>query len=129
MTTRRIGVFGGTFDPIHCGHIDIGLAAESTLRLTRMFVIPANVSPLRAPLLAPRMAPPPVRQLNKLDTLIFLVGGPTTDGATTALREQRGKGLPVTGPGDLGGQAAHGEPALDGARASGRRGSDPPPSP
>ena len=52
MTTRRIGVFGGTFDPIHCGHIDIGLAAESTLRLTRMFVIPANVSPLRAQPLA-----------------------------------------------------------------------------
>src|ERR1700681_999192 len=45
--TRRIGVFGGTFDPIHCGHIDIGRAAESTLGLTRMFVIPANMSPHR----------------------------------------------------------------------------------
>jgi len=46
-TARRIGVFGGTFDPIHCGHIDIGRAAESTLGLTRMFVIPASVSPHR----------------------------------------------------------------------------------
>jgi nicotinate-nucleotide adenylyltransferase len=53
MTTgRRIGVFGGTFDPIHCGHIDIGRAAESTLGLTRMFVIPANLSPHRAQPLA-----------------------------------------------------------------------------
>jgi nicotinate-nucleotide adenylyltransferase len=46
-SARRIGVFGGTFDPMHCGHIDIGRAAESALDLTRMFVIPASVSPHR----------------------------------------------------------------------------------
>lgn len=51
-TARRIGVFGGTFDPIHCGHIDIGRAAESALGLTRIFVIPANAPPHRAQPLA-----------------------------------------------------------------------------
>jgi nicotinate-nucleotide adenylyltransferase len=45
---RRIGILGGTFDPIHCGHIDVGHAAESALGLSRMFVIPAHVPPHRA---------------------------------------------------------------------------------
>ena len=45
---RRIGILGGTFDPIHCGHIDIGCAAEAALELTRIFVIPANLPPRRA---------------------------------------------------------------------------------
>ena len=43
----RIGVFGGTFDPIHRGHIDIGCAVERALGLTRMLVIPASVPPHR----------------------------------------------------------------------------------
>jgi len=49
---RRIGVFGGTFDPIHRGHIDIACAAEAALGLARLFVIPANVPPHRAQPLA-----------------------------------------------------------------------------
>jgi len=47
MTTRRIGILGGTFDPIHCGHLDIGAAAESALGLTEIVVMPANIPPHR----------------------------------------------------------------------------------
>lgn len=44
---RRIGILGGTFDPIHAGHLDIGRIAERTLGLSRIYVIPANVPPHR----------------------------------------------------------------------------------
>jgi nicotinate-nucleotide adenylyltransferase len=45
---RRLGILGGTFDPIHRGHIDLARAAERTLALTRVFVIPAHVPPHRS---------------------------------------------------------------------------------
>jgi nicotinate-nucleotide adenylyltransferase len=48
MTARRIGILGGTFDPIHCGHIDAARAAEEALGLTRLFLITSNVPPHRA---------------------------------------------------------------------------------
>jgi nicotinate-nucleotide adenylyltransferase len=47
MTTRRIGILGGTFDPIHCGHIDLGHAAGQALGLTSLFVITSNIPPHR----------------------------------------------------------------------------------
>jgi nicotinate-nucleotide adenylyltransferase len=47
MTARRIGILGGTFDPIHCGHLDVGRAAESALGLTEIVVIPSNIPPHR----------------------------------------------------------------------------------
>jgi nicotinate-nucleotide adenylyltransferase len=45
--TRRIGILGGTFDPIHRGHVDLAEAAQQTLGLMSVFVIPANVPPHR----------------------------------------------------------------------------------
>lgn len=45
--TRRIGILGGTFDPIHCGHIDLGTAAQKALNLTSLVIIPANIPPHR----------------------------------------------------------------------------------
>jgi nicotinate-nucleotide adenylyltransferase len=49
MTTdaRRIGILGGTFDPIHRGHLDVADVAVSELKLDRVFVITSNVPPHR----------------------------------------------------------------------------------
>jgi nicotinate-nucleotide adenylyltransferase len=44
---RRIGLLGGTFDPIHRGHLDVADAAQRALELTRLFVITSNVPPHR----------------------------------------------------------------------------------
>jgi nicotinate-nucleotide adenylyltransferase len=52
MSPRRVGLLGGTFDPIHCGHIDLGRAAESALGLTEVIVVTADVPPHRTQPLA-----------------------------------------------------------------------------
>jgi nicotinate-nucleotide adenylyltransferase len=44
---ERIGVFGGTFDPFHNGHLDVALAAANALRLDRVLVVPTRVPPHR----------------------------------------------------------------------------------
>ena len=44
----RIGVLGGTLDPIHLGHVDAALAAKDALRLDRIIVVPAHIPPHRA---------------------------------------------------------------------------------
>ena len=42
MAGPRIGVFGGTFDPIHRGHVEVAGAVRSALGLDRMLVVVAN---------------------------------------------------------------------------------------
>ena len=44
---RRVGLLGGMFDPIHCGHVDVATAAEEALHLTGMLVLPSNMPPHR----------------------------------------------------------------------------------
>jgi nicotinate-nucleotide adenylyltransferase len=45
----RVGILGGTLDPIHCGHIGAAVAARDALDLSRVLVVPAHVPPHRAP--------------------------------------------------------------------------------
>src|SRR5512137_3205250 len=44
---ERIGLFGGSFDPVHCGHLLVAQAALEELALTRLFFIPAAQSPFK----------------------------------------------------------------------------------
>lgn len=43
----RIGVLGGTFDPVHYGHLRLAEEAREALGLQRVLLIPAFVSPFR----------------------------------------------------------------------------------
>src|SRR4051794_16665974 len=47
MMDARLGLLGGTFDPIHLGHTELASLAQTTLSLTQVLVIPANVPPHR----------------------------------------------------------------------------------
>lgn len=42
MTSERIGIFGGTFDPLHNGHLMIALEVRHALALDRMLLVVAN---------------------------------------------------------------------------------------
>jgi nicotinate-nucleotide adenylyltransferase len=46
--TRRLGVLGGTFDPVHFGHLDAAGAARSALALTDVLFIPSYDPPHRS---------------------------------------------------------------------------------
>jgi nicotinate-nucleotide adenylyltransferase len=43
----RIGIYGGTFDPIHNGHLILAREALETLELERVFFVPAAASPFK----------------------------------------------------------------------------------
>lgn len=48
MTTpARRGWLGGTFDPIHCGHLDVARAARAALTLDRVTLVPSRIPPHR----------------------------------------------------------------------------------
>jgi nicotinate-nucleotide adenylyltransferase len=44
----RIGLFGGTFDPIHFGHLRAALEVKEGFGLTQIFLIPAAIPPHKA---------------------------------------------------------------------------------
>lgn len=41
----RTGILGGTFNPVHNGHVKLAEAYISALHLDRMLIIPANIPP------------------------------------------------------------------------------------
>ena len=59
---EHIGLFGGSFDPVHLGHLLVAQAAREELGLARLFFIPAAQSPFK-PDRQPTPAPERLRLL------------------------------------------------------------------
>ena len=47
LRTMRLGVYGGSFDPVHLGHLLVAQAAREELELDRVVFIPAALSPFK----------------------------------------------------------------------------------
>jgi nicotinate-nucleotide adenylyltransferase len=47
IASRRLGILGGTFDPVHFGHLDAADAARRALRLDEVQLIPSSDPPHR----------------------------------------------------------------------------------
>ena len=44
---KKIGIYGGSFDPIHHGHLILAREAREDLDLEKVILVPAAVSPLK----------------------------------------------------------------------------------
>ncbi|HYR21304.1 MAG TPA: nicotinate-nucleotide adenylyltransferase [Chthoniobacterales bacterium] len=49
---KKIGIYGGTFDPIHHAHLILGRQTCEQLGLDRLIFVPAAVSPFKSPAFA-----------------------------------------------------------------------------
>src|SRR5512136_2313266 len=58
---QRIGLFGGSFDPVHSGHLLVAQTAREELELSRLFFIPAAQSPFK-----PESKPAPANERLRL---------------------------------------------------------------
>ena len=43
----RVGILGGTLDPVHVGHVETALAARDALALDRVLLLPSRIPPHR----------------------------------------------------------------------------------
>ncbi|MBR5125387.1 MAG: nicotinate (nicotinamide) nucleotide adenylyltransferase [Oscillospiraceae bacterium] len=59
----RIGIYGGTFNPIHIGHIQAAQQAKSALKLDRLLLIPDKIAPHKE---IPQGSPTPQQRMDML---------------------------------------------------------------
>lgn len=49
MPDKRVGIFGGVFDPVHLGHLKLAETALSALFLSKLYVIPCGIPAHKKP--------------------------------------------------------------------------------
>lgn len=83
---RKIGIFGGTFDPVHRGHVAILRAAQKHFGFDFVYVVPTRQNPLKSATHLSR-----TERLNRLRRAVRPLGF-----ARISLIEWRGKGPQYT---------------------------------
>ena len=75
MNPERIGLFGGSFDPVHHGHLLLAQDALEQLSLDRLFFIPAAINPHKldaAPQASPRLRLEMLREATRMQPLFSI---------------------------------------------------------
>jgi nicotinate-nucleotide adenylyltransferase len=67
----RIGILGGSFDPVHYGHLRTVEKAAERLRLDRVIFVPARLSPFK------KDSPPPADSRHRVAMLALALQGRT----------------------------------------------------
>ena len=62
----RIGIFGGTFDPVHLGHLELAQSTLKKFRLDKIYFVPAKSSPFKRSL----KSAPSVHRLSMLKLVL-----------------------------------------------------------
>jgi nicotinate-nucleotide adenylyltransferase len=80
-SARRIGVFGGTFDPIHLGHLAAASEVLAALQLDEVIFVPAHAQPLK---------PAPIASATRRVAMLELAVGDNDDFSTSRVDIERG---------------------------------------
>jgi nicotinate-nucleotide adenylyltransferase len=98
----NIGLFGGTFDPIHRGHLALAGAAQERYQLGRIYFVPANVPPHKTqqPLASyhHRYAMVVLATMGEKAFVPSLLEAPGTEPSGVTMRLAHGKKQPETAP-------------------------------
>ena len=73
----RIGLFGGTFNPVHMGHLRAAVEVKEGFQLNKIYIIPAALPPHKMP-----------GEVAKVEEGLWKVDGEWLDGTVTDLELQ-----------------------------------------
>ena len=84
----RLGIFGGSFDPIHYGHLILAEQCREQAELDRVLFVPANQSPLKS-------RSPVVSDKHRLEMLSLAVAGHSGFEISTIELDRGGKSFTI----------------------------------